>query len=74
MGGLRLGNEFIKTYFPGSALYTSTPTWGPHNKMPKLMGTEVKHYRYYDAKNICVDFEGMKADFESAEAGSVMLI
>jgi aspartate/tyrosine/aromatic aminotransferase len=42
--------------------------------MPKLMGTEVKHYRYYDAKNICVDFEGMKADFESAKEGSVMLI
>jgi len=75
MGGLRIGDEFIKKYFPeGTALYTSDPTWGPHNKMPTLMGIPVKHYRYYNAETISVDFEGMCEDFRNATPGSVMLI
>jgi len=42
--------------------------------MPKLMGTKVRHYRYYDAEKIGVKFDAMVEDFESAKPGSVMLI
>lgn len=42
--------------------------------MPKLMGMEVKRYRYYDKENICVDFKGMCEDLRSAPEGSVVLL
>lgn len=75
MGGLRLGMEMVKSYFPeGTALYTSDPTWGPHIRLPKELGIPHMEYRYYDAENICVDFEAMCEDLRNAKRGSVILI
>ena len=75
MGGLRLGMEMIRGFFPkGTPLYTSNPTWGPHRRMPKEMGIPNPQYRYYDEKNICVDFKGMCEDLTNAKPGSCILI
>ena len=88
MGGLRLGMEMIKGFFPkgkitssstfitilGTPLYTSNPTWGPHRRMPLTMGIPNPEYRYYDEKNITVDFKGMCEDLSNAPKGSCILI
>ena len=87
MGGLRLGMELVKAFFPkgnnyfiklfyllGTPLYTSNPTWGPHRRMPLTLGIPNPEYRYYDAKNICVDFDAMCEDLSKAPPGAVILI
>jgi len=42
--------------------------------MATLMGIPLKHYRYYDEKNICVDFKALCEDFRNATPGSIMLL
>lgn len=42
--------------------------------MPKLLGINVKRYRYYDKENICVDFKGMIEDLKRAKKGSMVLL
>jgi len=75
MGGIRLCYEFVKDWFAkGTTIYVSDPTWGPHKGMAKLMGIPFTTYRYYDSKNICVDFKGMCEDLNAAPSGSVFLI
>lgn len=75
MGGIRLCNEMVRKYWPKDVtIYISNPTWGPHRGMPTLMGLNWKEYRYYDEKNICVDFEGMCEDLRAAPEGSLVLL
>ena len=74
MGGLRLGYDLIKYFFPDSIIYTSNPTYPPHQGMAKLMGIKNKEYRYYDKENTKVNFKGMCEDFLNAKEGSFMLL
>jgi aspartate/tyrosine/aromatic aminotransferase len=63
MGGLRLGFDLIKHYFPESSIYTPNPTYPPHLSMAKLVGIKNLEYRYYDKENASVNFKGMCEDF-----------
>ena len=74
MGGLRLGMEMMKRFFPESILYTSAPDYPPHKSMAKLLGIPNKDYRYYNKEKIEVDIECMLEDFNLAPDGSFMLI
>jgi len=73
-GALRIGGAFVKGFLPGKKVFCSTPTWGTHNSILKHSGVEAGKYRYWDAKNRCLDFAGMIADISAAPAGSIFLL
>ncbi len=72
-GALRLGAELIKAANAGAKVWVSSPTWPNHIPLLGSVGLEFREYRYYDAAQHSVDFEGMLADLSQAAAGDVVL-
>ncbi|KAG0018842.1 hypothetical protein BGZ81_010046, partial [Podila clonocystis] len=52
----------------------STPSWENHRAIFEAVGFEVIDYPYYDAKNHCVDIEGLIRAFESYAPGTLVLL
>ena len=52
----------------------SDPTWGNHFNIFGDAGLECGKYRYFDAKTVGLDFEGMIADLDSVPKGSVIVL
>ena len=73
-GGLKVGADFIKRYFPASAIYVSDPTWDNHRAVFEGSGIEVKTYPYYDAKTGGVRFADMLASIAQLPPKSVVLL
>ncbi|KAL3926245.1 MAG: hypothetical protein SGBAC_013552, partial [Bacillariaceae sp.] len=72
-GGLRVFGEMMKKH-GSTTLYLPDPSWGNHKNIFANSGLEVKNYRYYDADNSSLDFEGMVQDIKSMPAGSIVLL
>ncbi|UDF36538.1 UNVERIFIED_ORG: aspartate/tyrosine/aromatic aminotransferase [Shinella sp. XGS7] len=73
-GGLKVGADFIKRYFPGSAIYVSDPTWDNHRAVFEGSGLEVKSYPYYDAKTGGLRFADMLETLRGLPKHSVVLL
>jgi aromatic-amino-acid transaminase len=73
-GGLKVGADFIKRYFPDSAIYVSDPTWDNHRAVFEGSGIEVKTYPYYDAATGGVRFADMLAAIDALPPKSVVLM
>ncbi|KAJ3072298.1 aspartate transaminase aat1 [Podochytrium sp. JEL0797] len=76
-GALRIGGEFLNRWFSGKGgkkIYLPTPSWGNHGNIFRDSGLEVGQYRYYDKKNIGLDFAGLKADLLALPDESVVLL
>lgn len=73
-GSLRLIASFLKTYAPGRKVFYSAPTWATHATICAAEGITTGTYRYWDAVNKCLDYEGMCADLSAAPRGSVILL
>ncbi|MEN9543397.1 MAG: hypothetical protein RLZZ598_230 [Pseudomonadota bacterium] len=73
-GGLKVGADFLKRWFPGSAVWVSDPTWDNHRAMFEGTGFAVHSYPYYDAATGGLDFEAMLAAFEQLPAQSIVLL
>jgi aromatic-amino-acid transaminase len=73
-GGLKVGADFIKCYFPASAVHMSDPTWDNHRAVFEGAGLEVKSYPYYDAATGGLDFAGMLAAINELAPQSVVLL
>lgn len=73
-GGLKVGADFIKRYFPDSAIYVSDPTWDNHRAVFEGSGIEVKTYPYYDPATGGVRFADMLAALKALPAKSVVLM
>jgi len=71
---LRLGGEFIAKFLPGKVIYISDPTWGNHKAVFTNSGLKQKEYRYFNAKTLGLDFDGMIEDLKNAPDGSVILL
>src|SRR5690606_34213179 len=61
-GGLKIGADFLKKINPNAKVLISDPSWENHRAIFTNAGFEVDSYRYYDAANRSIDFEGMLAD------------
>jgi aspartate aminotransferase len=72
-GGLRVFGEMMKKQGTNT-LYLPNPSWGNHNAIFTNAGLEVKKYRYYDAENSDLDFEGMVQDIKGMPEGSIILL
>ncbi len=73
-GGLKVGADFIKTWFPDSALWVSDPTWDNHKAVFGGAGLSVNTYPYYDAATGGLRFDAMLSTLRTLPARSVVLL
>ncbi len=73
-GALRVLGNLMTRLFPGISVYASNPTWGNHRAIFQTAGVGYEQYRYWDAENRCLDFQGMMEDISNAPSGSVILL
>lgn len=74
-GALRVGAEFLYRQLHYKTFYFSSPTWENHLLLFTNAGfTHQKEYRYWDAKNRSLDFEGFIADLKDAPEDSVIIL
>lgn len=73
-GALRVGAEFLSKFFPKKKIFLPNPSWANHKNVFSEAGMEPVQYRYYDKKNIALDFDGLVEDLRNAENGSAVLL
>lgn len=73
-GGLKVGADFIRRWFPASEVWVSDPTWDNHRAMFEGAGLQVRTYPYYDAATGGVKFDAMLATLCALPAQSVVLV
>ncbi len=73
-GGLKVGADFIKRYFPHTTMLISDPTWDNHRAVFEGSGLAVKTYPYYNSATGGLRFEEMLASLKQAEEKSVVLL
>ncbi|GAB4397616.1 MAG: aspartate/tyrosine/aromatic aminotransferase [Rhodoferax sp.] len=73
-GGLKIGADFLKQLRPQSKVLISDPSWENHRALFGRAGFEVGTYRYYDATSRALDFDGLLADLNAAEPGTIVVL
>ena len=73
-GGLKVGGDFLKRYFPQSQVWVSDPTWDNHRAMFEGAGLAVHTYPYYDAATGGLKFGEMLAAFKALPEQSIVLL
>jgi aromatic-amino-acid transaminase len=73
-GGLKVGADFVKRYFPEATMLVSDPTWDNHRAVFEGSGLVVKTYPYYNAETGGLRFDEMLASLKQAEEKSVVLL
>lgn len=74
-GSLRVAGDLLCKHAKFTTIYMSTPTWPNHTLVFKHSGFQnLKFYRYWDAKNRCLNFAGMIEDLENAPEDSVVIL
>lgn len=73
-GGLRVGADFLKRWFPASSVWVSDPTWDNHRAIFEGAGLEVHTYPYYDPATGGLKFEAMLAALSALRPDSVVLL
>ncbi|MET3123302.1 aromatic-amino-acid transaminase [Oxalobacteraceae bacterium GrIS 2.11] len=73
-GGLKVGADFIKRYFPESTVLVSDPTWDNHRAVFEGSGLKVASYPYYDAATGGLKFDAMVSALSTAEKYSIVLL
>jgi aromatic-amino-acid transaminase len=73
-GGLKIGADFLKKLNPNAKVLISDPSWENHRALFTNAGFTVESYRYYDAAQRGVDFDGMLADLNAAVPGTIILL
>jgi aromatic-amino-acid transaminase len=73
-GGLKIGADFLKKLSPNAEVLISDPSWENHRALFGSAGFVVKNYRYYDATERGVDFDGMLTDLSAANGGTIVVL
>ncbi|HJV62303.1 MAG TPA: amino acid aminotransferase [Albitalea sp.] len=73
-GGLKVGADFLKRWFPASEVWVSDPTWDNHRAMFEGAGFKVHSYPYYDAATGGLKFDAMLAALSALPAQSIVLL
>ena len=73
-GGLKVGADFLKRWFPGSGVWVSDPTWDNHRAMFEGAGFTVSTYPYYDAATGGLKFDAMLSTLRGLPAKSIVLL
>ncbi len=73
-GGLKVGGDFLKRYFPDAGVWVSDPTWDNHRAMFEGAGFTVSTYPYCDPRAGGVAFAAMLAAFNVLPECSIVLL
>lgn len=73
-GGLRVGAQFLRNFFPAAKVLVPDPSWENHRALFGATGFEVGTYRYFDADNNGIDFAGLLEDLTYATPGTIVLL
>ena len=73
-GGLKVGADFIRRWFPGSQVWVSDPTWDNHRAMFEGAGLQVNTYPYADPESGGLKFDQMQAALDTLPARSIVLL
>ncbi|HEY2928593.1 amino acid aminotransferase [Piscinibacter sp.] len=73
-GGLKVGADFLRRWFPASEVWVSDPTWDNHRAMFEGAGFKVHTYPYYEAATGGLDFAAMLATLRTLPAKSIVLL
>jgi aromatic-amino-acid transaminase len=73
-GGLKIGADFLKKYYPASKLLISDPSWENHRALFTSAGFTVDSYPYYDAAKRGINFDGMLAALNAAAPKTIILL
>jgi aromatic-amino-acid transaminase len=73
-GGLKVGADFLASYFKGSQVWVSDPTWDNHRSMFEGAGLTVNTYPYYDAATGGLKFAQMLETLRGLPAKSIVLL
>ena len=73
-GGLKVGGDFIKRYFPNSTMLLSDPSWDNHRAVFEGSYLKVETYPYYDAATGGLRFAEMLAALNQAAKHSIVLL
>ena len=73
-GGLKIGADFLHKLNPKAKVLISDPSWENHKAIFTNAGFDVGTYRYYDAANRAINFDGMIADLNAAAPGTVVVL
>lgn len=73
-GALKVGADFINTWFPESKCYVSDPTWGNHIAIFEGSGVEVGKYPYYDKATGTVKFDALIEFLNTLNKNDVVLL
>jgi aromatic-amino-acid transaminase len=73
-GGLKVGGDFLKRYFPNSNVWVSDPTWDNHRAMFEGAGFTVSTYPYYDAATGGLRFDAMRDALNALPEQSIVLL
>ena len=73
-GALKVGADFLKTYFPNSEVWVSDPTWDNHVAIFSGAGFKVHTYPYFDPTSLGVNFAGMLETLKALPAQSIVLL
>jgi aromatic-amino-acid transaminase len=73
-GGLKVGADFLATFFKGSQVWVSDPTWDNHRSMFEGAGLTVNTYPYYDPATGAAKFGDMLATLRGLPAKSIVLL
>lgn len=72
-GALRVAADFVAHHTSAKRIWISNPTWPNHRNVFAAVGLEVCNYNYYDATAHKLDFDGMVASLNAAQAGDIVL-
>ena len=73
-GGLKIGADFLKTFYPGAQVWISEPSWENHRQLFEAAGFKVGAYPYYEAKTHGLDFAGMQHALSGLPPGSIVVL
>ena len=73
-GGLKVGADLLKRYFPDSKVYLSDPTWDNHRAVFEGSGHVCETYPYYDAATGGLRFDDLLATLKALPARSIVVL
>ncbi|MBN6150495.1 aspartate/tyrosine/aromatic aminotransferase [Xanthomonas sp. AmX2] len=73
-GALRVGADLLKKLLSTSTIAISNPSWENHRAVFSAAGFDVVDYTYFDPATHGLDFDGMLADLNKLEPGTVVLL
>ncbi|MDR6674589.1 amino acid aminotransferase [Xanthomonas sp. 1678] len=73
-GALRVGADLLKKLLSTSTIAISNPSWENHRAVFSAAGFDVVEYTYFDAATHGLNFDGMLADLNKLEPGTVVLL